>query len=295
MRPGDVTLRELDQELDSCGFVRVAGPLPTSDDADEVSNTLVDACRRRRGLAPLSVVGTFVLAPMDSRETRNFQTLHFDFGLPVDPKTEQEVARFTALYVPVDAREVQAVTRLVPLAALLGQRSWPRPAELVARLTSYGRTHGAWDDALGYVEGSFARIIEGVTAWRTPLLPSVKQEPGFLCGLEFDCLAAEVAFFAGNGLRLDDVEVSVALQPGELLVFDNLAVAHGRRGTRQPGELQQRMFGQVLQPPALRKLRDDVLKAFDGGKVKGSRARSSVSTSAMLARSSGRSNATATG
>lgn len=55
----------------------------------------------------------------------------------------------------------------------------------------------------------------------------------------------------------------MADQPGDLLVFDNLALAHGRRGTRQPGELHQRIFGR----PALSvgeqiEFRDRVLAAF---------------------------------
>lgn len=70
----------------------------------------------------------------------------------------------------------------MPLVALLSQRSWPPLGELVDRLTSYGRTHGSWDDDRGYVEGSLARIVEGVAAWRSPFLPSVKIDPSFLCG-----------------------------------------------------------------------------------------------------------------
>ena len=83
----------------------------------------------------------------------------------------------------------------MPLVALLGQRVWPPPGDLVDRLTSYGRTHGAWDDDRGYVEGSLARIVEAVAALGPPLLPSVKIEAKCLCGLEFDSLSAEVAFF----------------------------------------------------------------------------------------------------
>jgi hypothetical protein len=157
---------------------------------------------------------------------------------------------------------------LVPLAALLGQRSWPPPDELVERLASYGRTHGAWDDELGYVEGSLARIVEAVAAERSPLLPSVKIDPDFLCGLEFDCLRAELSFFAGHGLSVDDVEISIALQPGGLLLFDNLAMAHGRRGRRRPGELHQRVFGHRLPPAAQRKVRDGLLTAFYAGRSK---------------------------
>ena len=120
-------VRDEADELNSSGFVRLAGPFRTANDADEVSFAVVDACRLRNGLPPLSIIGGFVLAPLDGGETRDFQTLHFDFGLPLDPKIEQEVARFTALYVPANAARVQAVTRLVPLVALWASVRGHRP------------------------------------------------------------------------------------------------------------------------------------------------------------------------
>lgn len=210
----------------------------------------------------LSVIGDFVLPPVEGPETRDFQTLHFDFGLPLDPKVDQDVARYTALYIPAGAPDVSAVTRLVPLGPLLQQRAWPDSAELLASLVAYGRTHGAWDDARGYVEGSLARIVEAA-AGTTPGLPSVKSDPGFLCGLEFNSLSAELEFFAQHGLRVEDATIDVALRPGELLVFDNLAHAHGRRGTRAPGELCQRVFGhRGLAPGAQCELRARALSAF---------------------------------
>jgi len=257
-----MTVRDAAAELGSCGFVRIDGPLRTSDAAFDLAGALVEMCRLERGLPPLSIIGDFVVAPLDGAATRDFQTLHFDFGLPLDPKVDQDLARYTALHVPAEAADVRAATRLVPLVALLGQRSWPPPGELVERLTSYGRTHGAWDDERGYVEGSLARIVEAAAAECPPILPSVKVEPGFLCGLEFDSLSAEVAFFARCGLRIRDAEIEMPLEPGGLLLFDNLAVAHGRRGARQPGELRQRVFGHCLQPAAQCELRDHVLSAF---------------------------------
>jgi hypothetical protein len=260
----NVDMRDLAEELDSHGFAQVAGPFGTTNDANEFSTALVDECRRRNGLSPLSIVGEFVVPPLDAGETRDFQALHFDFGVPLDPKVVLDVARYTALYVPAEVGEVRAATRLVPLVALLGQRTWPPPRELIRRMISYGRTHGAWDDDRGYVEGSLARLVDGATAYRSPFLPSVKIEPEFLCGLEFDSIIAEVAFLERQGLRVDDVEISVYLQPGELLVFDNLVMAHGRRGTRRPGQLHQWMFGDSLHPEDLITLRDRFLTAFHG-------------------------------
>jgi hypothetical protein len=46
----------------------------------------------------------------------------------------------------------------------------------------YGDSHGAWDNSAGYVEGSLARIVEAALGW-TPALPSVKEDPEFLCGI----------------------------------------------------------------------------------------------------------------
>jgi hypothetical protein len=249
-------------QLDAHGFARISGPLRTAHETNEVARSLVDASWLEHDPLPLSVIGDFVVPPLGGGATRDFQTLHFDFGLPLDPKVEQEIARYSALYIPVDTADVRAVTRLVPLTALLSQRSWPAPGEIIERLTAYGRTHGAWDDERGYVEGSLARIVEAAAADRLPLLPSVKVEPGFLCGLEFDSLGAELRFFEGHGVRVGDLEISVALEPGELLVFDNLAMAHGRRGIRKPGELRQRIFGHRLQPAAQKRLRDGILSAF---------------------------------
>jgi Taurine catabolism dioxygenase TauD, TfdA family len=249
-------------ELIADGFTRIDMSFPTSEAAFETAGAVVEVCRRERGLSVLSIVGEFVVPPIEGAATRDFQTLHFDFGLPLDPKVAQDVACYTALYVPSEASDVTAATRLVPLVALLGQRSWPEQAELVERLVAYGRTHGAWADEDGYTEGSLARIIEAAATSGTPVLPSVKDEPGFLCGLEFDSLSAELAFFSRHGLSIREVEIEIALEPGELLLFDNLAVAHGRRGRRQPGELRQRVFGQHLQPAGQSDLRDRVLAAF---------------------------------
>jgi hypothetical protein len=110
--------------------------------------------------------------------------------------------------------------------------------------------------------GSLARVVEAAVG--APRLPSVKSTPGFLCGMEFDTLDAELSFFERLGLNIASVQVEVALDRGDLLVFDNFALAHGRRGSRRPGELHQRVYGhRALPAAAQRALRDQFLTAFD--------------------------------
>ena len=157
-----------------------------------------------------------------------------------------------------------AITRLVPLAPLLAQRAWCTPHELVERFVTYGAARGAWDDADGYTEGSLARIVEAADA--SARLPSVRTTPGFLCGLEFDDIHDEVAFFVDHGLALADVQVDIRLAPGDVLVFDNLAVAHGRRGARHPAELRQWIFGhRRVDLAAQAQVRDRFLARFGPG------------------------------
>lgn len=129
----------------------------------------------------VSVVGDFVVPPHDGPVSRDFQTLHFDFGLPLAPVVAADIARFTALHVSAGAPPSGAVTRLVPLRSLLAGGPWPDCDELIRRFTAYGNSYGAWDDDAGYVEGSLARIVEAALG-QAPVLPSVKAQPGFLCG-----------------------------------------------------------------------------------------------------------------
>jgi hypothetical protein len=64
---------------------------------------VIEADCSEDGLGPLSIIGDFVLPPLEGPKSRDFQTLHFDFGLPLDPKVNQDVARYTALYIPAGA------------------------------------------------------------------------------------------------------------------------------------------------------------------------------------------------
>ncbi len=253
---------ELSPAFDDRRFWLIDGDFGTYENAFAAAETFVESLSSADRLERLTVIGDFVIPPAEGPASRDFQTLHFDFGLPLDPKIARDVARYTALYIAPGNVDVTAVTRLVPLVRLLAQRDWLERDELIARFVAYGRTHGAREDRSGYSEGSFARVIDAA-ATSPPLLTSVKTDPDFLCGTEFDTLGAENAFFLSHGLDVEDVEIDLVLRPGQLLVFDNLAFAHGRRGQRQPGELHQRIFGHRQMNRADQQgVRERVLSAF---------------------------------
>lgn len=255
-------------ELLDVGFVH----LPMPQDSKELAWSCARAVFREAtredaigaDMGPLDVVGHFTLPPPDARR-RDFQTLHMDFGLPVTPDGPIDVARFTALYVDRDHGPTTALTRIVPLHQLLSQRSWAEPELLLERLRRYGQANAGDGDArpAGYIEGIFARLVEA--ADDSPTLPC-SGDADFLCGLEFESLAQERCHFAERGLDLDAVEQRVLLGPGQLLLFDNLATAHGRLGIRMPLELHQLCVGfRNLQEPEQLVLLQRVLEAFSPG------------------------------
>jgi hypothetical protein len=217
------------------GVVRVPGRWPDSATAWRAALRVTAAARGLdllcAGLPDLDVVGEFT-APPPGVVQREFQALHFDFGIP---RLAAPVAasRFTALFLDGQCVGSGAATRIVPLGRLLRQRHWPARAVLAERLCRDARDGAA-------VEGILARIIEA--ADQSSDLPD-KNEDGFLCGMEFSTLHDEYAYFARHGLQLAAVEKEFVLSPGELLLFDNLTAAHGRRGRRNTGELHQLCIG----------------------------------------------------
>jgi hypothetical protein len=249
--------------LTTSGFASIPGPFGTTDQAFAAAADVIGETDADSHPQPLEVIGDFVIPPVPGPPSRDFQTLHFDFGLPLDPVLASDVARFTALHIPAGSRSTDALTRLVPLEGLLSQRTWPDRGELLRRFAAYGESHGARAEEEGYREGSFARVIEAA-AGGVPRLPSVKANPDFLCGNEFAGIDSELDFLAAHGLCVQDVQIEVALRPGEAVVFDNLLLAHGRRGVRQPGELRQRVYGYRALPPGRQcEVRDRVLAAFE--------------------------------
>jgi hypothetical protein len=232
----DVALAAVAAVLIERGVVRVSGRWPDNVAARQVALRIAE---RARGLDPLSVdlpayevVGEFTVPPPGTTQ-RDFQALHIDYGVPKLAGPAVPVTRFTALYRDRQKVGSGSATRIVPLRTLLGQRSWP-PREVLAERVC----HDTGDGTL--VEGILARMVEAVDQTRD--LPD-RGESDFLCGMEFLTLEEEHHYFARHGLCLEHVEEDIILSGGELLVFDNLTTAHGRRGRRDAGELHQLCIG----------------------------------------------------
>jgi hypothetical protein len=261
IRSGAAEASALAGELLGRGFVHVREPLEDKARAWATAREVFAAAARSDALGMdmpgLEVVGEFTV-PAPGALRRSFQALHIDFGVPVDADGPADLARFTALYVDLRWPPTSALTRVVPLEALLRQRTWSDHETLLASLRRYGRGCGV---GARYVEGILGRLVEAADGCAA--LPS-PADPNFLCGLEFASLAAERAHFERHGLDLEAVEQRVRLSPGELLVFDNLRTAHGRAGTRRPEELHQLCVGyRSLDTDRQRTLSRRVLAAFE--------------------------------
>jgi hypothetical protein len=241
--------------------VHLTGTHPTTESAWNHARAVFRACAPGDPIGvdmpDLDVVGEYTLPPSGA-PVREFQTLHIDFGLPIRSRAARALARFTALHVDPAHATTTARTRIVALRPFLRQRAWVDSEALASRLRRYGLLQvGEPDD---YVEGILARLIEAADG--SPELPLIGA-PGFLCGLEFDSRIEERAHLSRRGLELDPHERQILIRPGELLLFDNLATAHGRLGSRSPLELRQLCVGYAeLDVPRQQVLLGRVLAAF---------------------------------
>ncbi len=216
-------------------FVVLPARYATPHQAWEAAGQVIDVaaagdalCRR---FGPVRVLSEYAM-PSPLAVQRDFQVLHLDFGVPLGLTAHADVARYTVLYVDAESRGSGAATRIVPLRDLAVQRRWPASHELATRL----RTR----DDPDVTEGVLARIVESADG--SAELPD-KASASFRCGLEFGTVEAERAYLRLHGLDLNGVEQRVVLDPGHVLIFDNLRCAHGRLGLRHTEELHQLCLG----------------------------------------------------
>ena len=89
--------------LHESGFVWIRSAFTTAAEAFARSQELIRECTAANGHEKVSVIGDFILPPPDGKATREFQTLHFDFGVPLRPVRRGDVAWYTALFLPRSA------------------------------------------------------------------------------------------------------------------------------------------------------------------------------------------------
>jgi hypothetical protein len=244
------------RRLTRYGFVHLKCGWPGWTEAQGVSRQIVAVADASdpmgRDLPELSPVGEFIGPPVGALR-RDYQALHIDFGLPIIPEHPVDVARFTILRIDFNEPKSRAMTRIVGLGPLLGQRTWPAREVIAERLRRS-------TDPERPVEGILGRIVETVDEGSS-LLPLTA--PGFLCGMEFSSHEEERSYFRSHGMDLAKAERRVVLGPQELLVIDNLRTAHGRLGRRREGELHQLCLGyRSLARISQRVLLDRILVAF---------------------------------
>lgn len=181
-----------------------------------------------------------------------FQALHYDMGQPFLADQDQTLYTISALWRPANTpANPKAKTRLVSLEKLLEQNSFGNLDEIKTRFTDYIKNHGD-----GWIEpephnthrlACFARVIDAVSGLNL-LTGQIDTMIGQVFAYDKNLdgktgLQQEQDYFAKAGLNLEQVEEQIELLPGELLIFDNLRVVHGRIGERKARELENFIYG----------------------------------------------------
>ena len=252
-------------------FVKQVG---TADGADLVMKAAAREVSAREGLTAYDVRQTAAVEVPQAEHPpgTSFQCLHFDYGHPFDPRDPTDLHLVVGLFCQAERHVPTAATRLLHLAKLARARRWPNFEIARQRIAAYGKSHGSWVNwelRDGYVEKTVARIVDAIdaTGELTPFR-QLERETWFVRshgGNEFESERDELTFFARHELEIENQYDLVRLHPGELLVLDNTAVCHGRRGQRQPRELLQSVYGhRNVSPASARQLGECVITRLIG-------------------------------
>lgn len=183
----------------------------------------------------------------------DYQALHFDMGQPFYSEEEQDLYLFVALYMPMTSPKCQAKTRLLSLKQLGQSRSWPK--DLRKNIENYVKNHGdGWEKTKSYDFKNtwrlscFGRLVDGMfngeeLAAYTEMTTADWFQDGSDATYGFVGLERELQFFKQHGIDTLPLENHYCLNPGELLIFDNVNAVHGRVGKREESEIYQFMLG----------------------------------------------------
>ena len=255
--------------------------VPGIEDAIEIANTTLSSLDGDRVAYLADLLPRLQLAKADRLPCRepdiheSFQALHFDMGLPLVAREYQVGYLFAMLYSPHDRQPGQAQTRIAGVEGVLRQRRRHALAECEGRLQRYADTHGdGWTQPEPHITGRvgcFARLVDAMLdehelthLYDQPTWEWFREGEGSEDGRRE--LAAETTWLSGHGHSLPGVETRIQLEPGDLLLFNNISCAHGRLGRREPEELWQVMWGVPhVDADEIAKIRGFVAAAMAGG------------------------------
>lgn len=236
----------------------VCSQVRTVQDAYTITMELVSRLSKTEPYASLRY-GDYLIAKADRIPVSEqfvqggFQCLHFDYGLPVLPRTNQTLYALAALFVPPTVPSSSAITRIVPLSKLADTSVALKSPVFVDRLKAYAASHGD-----GWREPAF--VNTGRISIFLRFLDAISPEPrfsghidvdsatfirkcGLLCESDLEQWQRERELLQKFGIDLVRSEQRIALEPGDLLIFDNLRTVHGRLGRRASHEIWQMLFG----------------------------------------------------
>lgn len=184
---------------------------------------------------------------MDSVET-SFQALHFDMGQPFISAEAQTMYLLIGLYFPQGTMPGTAKTRVLTLRGLVADKHLGSAPQIEEKILRYVQEYGdGWDDINTHRISCFARIVDALSEttdlnkYRDKTMAEwfadAKNSDGFAR------LQNEYAFYKKRGIDLEKKEVQITLEPGQLLVIDNMRAVHGRIGKRREQEVYQLMYG----------------------------------------------------
>ncbi len=178
----------------------------------------------------------------------SFQVLHLDMGQPIISKKPQTMYLITGLYAPIDKQGGTAKTRIVSLKGLFADPKWGTSQDIERKLIRYVTKYGdGWGDVNTKRLSCFARVLDSVSGttdvatFRDKTVGQWFQNEKRLDAQE--SMRNEYHFYKEKGIDLISLERHIQLQPGQVLIFDNTRVVHGRVGKRDAKEVYQFLFG----------------------------------------------------
>ena len=181
----------------------------------------------------------------------SYQVLHLDMGQPIISREPQDMYLITGLYLDKIRKPVTARTRVMSLKGLFKNKKWGGKELIEKRIIRYAKKYGdGWfnPEKINTKRlACFARIVDAVADTE-----ELKDDFNKTMGQWFrdeerlgvdESMKNEYKFYQKRGISLGKLEKHIQLKPGQLLIFDNTRVIHGRAGKRVEKEVWQMMFG----------------------------------------------------